>query len=155
MYLFSDNFRINHLKNKCSVLLRGAPQWSVFFFSVPVWSAVLQVWSVAPSVLHLRSVAPFSGSAGQCFTRCPFAGLLLQNTYGACFWIFAAANTSFSAESGIYFWQSHHLLLRIPLKTRVVNLRSSHWNSLKNGVLRNFANFTGKHLCKILNSCGI
>ena len=28
-----------------------------------------------------------------------------------------------------------------------LNLRSSHWNSLKKGALRNFANFTGKHLC--------
>ena len=29
-----------------------------------------------------------------------------------------------------------------------LNLRSSHWNRpVKKGVLRNFANFTGKHLC--------
>ena len=29
-----------------------------------------------------------------------------------------------------------------------LDLRSSHWNSsVKEGVLRNFANFTGKHLC--------
>ena len=74
-----------------------------------------------------------------------FAGLFLQNTYGV--WIVSAANTFFSAESGIYSWQSHRLLLRIPLKMWTINLRSSHWNSLKKGVLRNFANFTGKHLC--------
>ena len=36
-----------------------------------------------------------------------------------------------------------------------LNLRRSHWSSLKKGVLRSFANFTGKHLCWILNSCGI
>ena len=32
-----------------------------------------------------------------------------------------------------------------------LNLRSSHWNSyVEKGVLRNFANFIGKHLCRSL-----
>ena len=66
------------------------------------------------------------------------AGLLLQNTYGGCYWIFLAANT-FSAESGNYCWESHRFLFQ---KTRI-SLRSSHWScSVIKRVLRNFANFT-------------
>ena len=42
----------------------------------------------------------------------------------------------FLAESDIYSWQSPKLLLQTLLRT-----------SVKKEVLRNFANFTGKHLC--------
>ena len=53
----------------------------------------------------------------------------------------------FSAEFGIYCWQSHRFLHRAPLKHEL-NLRVSHWScSFKKGVLKKFANFTGKHLC--------
>ena len=74
-------------------------------------------------------------------------GLLLQSTYGGCFWIFVVAitflqlNLVFIADSGTGFCS--RLLWKHELK-----LRSSHWScSVEKVVLRNFANFTGKHLC--------
>ena len=73
------------------------------------------------------------------------AGLLLQNNHCGCFWIFAAAN--FSAESGIYCWQSHRLLLRTPLKTGLKPQKQPLGLFCKKGVLWNFANFTGNQLC--------
>ena len=66
-----------------------------------------------------------------------FAGLLLQNTYGGCFWIFAAADT-FSQLNLVFITNSHTGFCSELL----------YWNSsVKKGVLRNFANFTGEHLC--------
>ena len=53
-------------------------------------------------------------------------GLLLQNTYGSCFWIFAAAN--------------------IPLKTGAKPQKQPLQLSYKKGVLRNFGNSAEKHL---------
>ena len=41
-----------------SVVLRVAPQWFLLFCSFPVWSTVVRVWSIALSVLRLRSVPP-------------------------------------------------------------------------------------------------
>ena len=52
----------------------------------------------------------------------------------------ACSKYFFSAESGIYCWQSHRYLLRTPLKTPLELF-------CKKGVLRNFAKFIGKHLC--------
>ena len=54
----------------------------------------------------------------------------------------------FSAESGSYCWQSNRFSFRTPLKIQYeLNVRSSYWScSLKKGVLKNFANFTGKDL---------
>ena len=75
------------------------------------------------------------------------AGFLLQNTYGGCFWIFAAANTFFSTESDICCWQSHQVLLRTPLKTRVKLQKQPLELFGKKCVLGDFANFTGKPLC--------
>ena len=66
--------------------------------------------------------------------------------YGSCFWIFAAANTFFHLNVVIIAdsWTGFCLDL---LWKHESNLRRSHWNSfVKKGVLRNFANFTGKHL---------
>ena len=47
--------------------------------------------------------------------------LLLQHTYGGCFWIFVAANAflQLNIDHGIYCWQSHRFLFQTPLKTRV------------------------------------
>ena len=60
-----------------------------------------------------------------------FAGLLLQNTYGGCFWIFAAADT-FSELNLVFITNSH-----IGFCSKLL-----YWNSsVKKGVLRNFANF--------------
>ena len=54
----------------------------------------------------------------------------------------------FSAEYGIYCWQSHGLFCSELLWKRELNLKNSHWNSpVKIGVLKNVANFTGKQLC--------
>ena len=58
------------------------------------------------------------------------AGLVLKNTYGCCFWIFAAANT-FLQLNDVYCWQSHRFMKLF----------------CKKGVLGKFASFTGKHLC--------
>ena len=74
-------------------------------------------------------------------------GLLLQNIYGGSFWIFGAANTFFHLNMVIIAdsWTGFCLGL---LWKHESNLRRSHWNFfVKKGVIRNFANFTGKHLC--------
>ena len=74
------------------------------------------------------------------------AGLLLQNTYGGCFWIFAAANTFFQLNL-VFTADSRTGFCSGLLWKHELNLRSGHWScSAKKGVLRNFANFTGKHL---------
>ena len=52
-----------------------------------------------------------------------------------------------STESGIDYWQPHRFLLRTPLKTRVRPQKQPlELFCKKKGVLRNSANFTGKHL---------
>ena len=59
---------------------------------------------------------------------------------------FCGSKYIFSAESSIYCWQ----LLQVLLRTwkHALNLRSSHCHSsVKKGILRNFANVTGKKLC--------
>ena len=53
----------------------------------------------------------------------------------------------FSGEPGIYCWPSHWFLLRTPSKTRLKPKKQPLELFCKKGVLRNFANFTGKHLC--------
>ena len=63
------------------------------------------------------------------------AGLLLQNSYGGCFSIFVAANSSFSAESDIHCRQWHQLLLQTPLKTRVKLRKQSAGSSVKKAFL--------------------
>ena len=61
---------------------------------------------------------------------------------------FSRQQIYFSAEYGIYCWQSHGLFCSEHLWKHELNLRSSHWNSsVKIGVLRKFAKFTGKQLC--------
>ena len=61
---------------------------------------------------------------------------------------FSRQQILFSFESAIYGWQSHRLLLGTPLKTRVKPQKQQlEVFCKKKGVLRNFANFTGKHLC--------
>ena len=55
---------------------------------------------------------------------------------------FSQQQILFSAKSGIYCWQSQ---LFLPPE---LNVRSSHQNSsVKIGVFRNFASFTGRELC--------
>ena len=76
-----------------------------------------------------------------------YKGLVLQNNYGGCFWIFAGANTFF-----IFLW---YLLLTVTpvlasnsFGKSKLNVKSSHWNSLvKKGVFRSFASSTRKQLC--------
>ena len=53
----------------------------------------------------------------------------------------------FSVESGIYRWQSHRFLFGTLLKTPVQPQKQLLELFCKKSVLRNFANFTGKHLC--------
>ena len=53
----------------------------------------------------------------------------------------------FSGESGIYCWLSHRFLLRTPSKIRLKPQKQPLEQFCKKGALRNFANFTGKHLC--------
>ena len=75
------------------------------------------------------------------------AVLLLQNTYGGCFWIFAAANTFFQL-SLVFIADSRTGFCSELFWNHWLNLRSSHRNSsVKKGVIRNFANFLGKHMC--------
>ena len=61
----------------------------------------------------------------------------------------------FSAESGIYCWQSHRFLLRTSLKTGVKPQKQPLELLCKKDVLRNFANFIGKHLCRSLFLIGL
>ena len=60
---------------------------------------------------------------------------------------FRGSKYLFSGESGIYCWPSHRLLLRTPSKTRLKPQKQLLELFCKKCVLRNFANFTGKHLC--------
>ena len=60
---------------------------------------------------------------------------------------FSRQQILFSGESGIYCWPSHRFLLRTPSKTRLKPQKQPLELFCKKGVLRNFANFTGKHLC--------
>ena len=60
---------------------------------------------------------------------------------------FSRQQILFSAESGIYCWQSHLFLPELLWKHEL-NFRSSHRNySVKKGVFRNFASFAGRQLC--------
>ena len=68
---------------------------------------------------------------------------------------FPGSKYFFSAESGIYCWQSHRFLLRTSLTTRLKPQKQPLELFCKKGVLRNFANFTGKHLCWSLFLIGL
>ena len=59
---------------------------------------------------------------------------------------FSRQQIPFSAKSGMYWRQSHRFLSRTPLKTRVKPQKQPLQLFYKKGVLRNFVNFTGKHL---------
>ena len=74
-------------------------------------------------------------------------GSLLQNTNGSYFWnFFQWQQIPFSDKSGMYCRQSHRIL-SWTLWKHELNFRSNHCScSIKKGVLRNFVNFTGKHL---------
>ena len=63
-------------------------------------------------------------------------GLLLQNTYCGWFWIF---KYFFSAESGIYYWQSKWFLLQTILKIRVKPQKQPLALFCQKVVLRNLA----------------
>ena len=62
---------------------------------------------------------------------------------------FRGSKYFFSGESGIYCWPLHRFLLQTPSpsKTRLKPQKQQLEPFCKKGVLRNFANFTGKHLC--------
>ena len=60
---------------------------------------------------------------------------------------FCGSKYFFSDESGIYCWPSHRYLLRTPSKTRLKPQKQPLELFCKKGILRNFVNFTGKHLC--------
>ena len=60
---------------------------------------------------------------------------------------FRGSKYFFSGESGIYCGVSHRFLLRTPLKSRLKPQKQPLKLFCEKGVLRNFANFTGKHLC--------
>ena len=60
---------------------------------------------------------------------------------------FRGSKYFFSGEFGIYCWPSHRFLPRTPSKTRLKPQRQPLELFCKKGVLRNFENFTGKHLC--------
>ena len=81
--------------------------------------------------------------------------LLLQNSCGGCFWIFATAN-SFCQLNLVFIADSRTGFCSELLWKQELNLGSSHWNCyVKKGVLRNFANFIGKHLCRSLFLIGL
>ena len=59
---------------------------------------------------------------------------------------FSRQQILFSGEPGIYCWPSHRYLLRTPSKTRLKPQKQPLELFCKKGILRSFANFTGKHL---------
>ena len=80
------------------------------------------------------------------FTGRPLSWLLQAFFNRTLRWLlldFRGSKYFFSGESGIYCWVSHRFLLRTPLKSRLKPLKLF----FEKGVLRNFAYFTGKHLC--------
>ena len=60
---------------------------------------------------------------------------------------FSRQQILFSGESGIYCWPSRRFLLQTPSKTRSKPKKQPLQLFYKKDVLRNFANFTRKHLC--------
>ena len=62
---------------------------------------------------------------------------------------FRGSKYFFSGESSIYCWPSQRFLLRTPSPSKIRLKPQKQQLELfcKKGVLRNFANFTGKHLC--------
>ena len=62
---------------------------------------------------------------------------------------FRGSKYFFSGESGTYCWPSQRFLLRTPSPSKIRLKPQKQQLELfcKKGVLRNFANFTGKHLC--------
>ena len=71
------------------------------------------------------------------FSNNKFAGLLLQNTCGGCFWIFVAANT-FSQLNMVFIADSCTGFCSGVFWKHELNLRSSHWScSVKKVFLEN------------------
>ena len=60
---------------------------------------------------------------------------------------FSRQQILFSAESGIYCWQSHLFLPRTPVETWVKRQKQPPKLLCKKDVFRNFASFTGRQLC--------
>ena len=60
---------------------------------------------------------------------------------------FSRQQILFSAESGMYCWQSHLFLPRTPVETRVKRQKQPPKLLCKKGVFRNFACFAGRQLC--------
>ena len=69
--------------------------------------------------------------------------LLLQNTCGSCFWIFAAANIFFS-QIQQHWRQTHRFLSRTPLKTEVKPEKQPLQLSYKKQVSQKFCKFHRK-----------
>ena len=61
---------------------------------------------------------------------------------------FCSSKYFFSGESGVYCWPSHGFLLWTPSKTRLKPQKQPLKLFCKKDTFRNFANFTGKHLCR-------
>ena len=84
------------------------------------------------------------------FTGRHLSWLLQAFFYRTLRWLlldFRGSKYFFSGESGIYCGVSHRFLLRTPLKSRLKPQKQPLKLFCEKGVLRNFANFTGKHLC--------
>ena len=85
------------------------------------------------------------------FTGRHLSWLLQAFFYRTLRWLlldFRGSKYFFSGESGIYCGVSHRFLLRTPLKSRLKPQKQPLKLFCEKGVLRNFANFTGKHLCQ-------
>ena len=75
-----------------------------------------------------------------------FADLLLQNTYGSCFLIFVAGNT-FLQLNMVFIADSHTGSVLDSFKNTGQVSEAASETVLQKGVLRKFANFTGKRVC--------
>ena len=87
----------------------------------------------------------FSKKTREGLTPSPLPSCVLAFT-GQLRWLLLAFRCSkyfVSAESGIYCWQSHWLLSRLPWK----HVEQPLELFCKKGVLGDFGNLTGKHLC--------
>ena len=101
-----------------------------FVTEVPIFrSSCSQMFSKLGVLKSFKTLEPLS------------TGLLLQNTLGGCFWIFAGANNFF--QLNFVFITDSHTGFCCGLRVKhELNLRSSHWSrSVKRGCSSKFCKF--------------
>ena len=136
------------------------------FFTENLWTTAPEFITEMPIFTSSRSQMFFKISVLKNFaileplSNNKVTDLLLQNTYGACFWIFVAANTFFLLNM-VFIADSRTGFCSGLLWKHELNLRSSHWScSVKRvflehfqNLLRSFTKFLRTSNLKSANGC--